>query len=165
MPLYAFYLIRMNIHIICLGSLKEMYWEEAEAEYIKRLSPYAKYTITEIPEEPFRGSDNFDYIKEKEAKKILAKIPSNSVTIALHERGRQYTSREFSFFVEERAQYGETLCFIIGGPLGLHQSVLDKTQFQVSLSSLTFPHQMVRTVLAEQLYRAITLLKGKPYHY
>jgi 23S rRNA (pseudouridine1915-N3)-methyltransferase len=155
----------MNIHIICLGSLKEMYWEEAEAEYLKRMSPYAKYTITEIKEEPFRGSDNFEYIKEKEAKKIIDHIPNNSITIALHERGRQYTSREFSFFVEERAQYGETLCFIIGGPLGLHQSVLDKTQFQVSLSSLTFPHQMVRVLLAEQLYRSITLLKGKPYHY
>jgi 23S rRNA (pseudouridine1915-N3)-methyltransferase len=155
----------MNIHIICLGSLKEIFWEEAEAEYIKRLSPYAKYTLIEIPEEPFRGSDNFEYIKDKEAKKILSHIPKNSVTIALHERGRAYTSREFSCFVEERAQYGETLCFIIGGPLGLHQSVLDKTQFQVSLSSLTFPHQMVRVLLAEQLYRTITLLKGKPYHY
>jgi 23S rRNA (pseudouridine1915-N3)-methyltransferase len=155
----------MNIHIICLGKLKEIYWEEAEAEYIKRLSPYAKYTITELKEEPFRGSDNFDYIKEKEAKRLIEKIPPNSVTIALHERGRKFTSREFGFFVEERAQYGETLCFIIGGPLGLHQSLLDRTQFQVSLSDLTFPHQMVRVLLSEQVYRAVTLIKGKTYHY
>lgn len=154
-----------NINIIVLGKLKEKYWRDAEAEYLKRLKSYAKIKIIELPEEAFRESDEREKIKMKEAEKIQKYIQPDNVIIALHEYGKQYTSKEFAKFLEEHSTRGESIIFIIGGPLGLHSSILDQTHFQISLSELTFPHQMVRTILLEQLYRSGTILQGKQYHY
>lgn len=154
-----------NLHIICLGKLKEAYWREAEVEYLKRLKPYAKIKITELPEEPFREYDDAEKIKAKEAEKIRKALPDNAIVIALHERGKPYTSPDFAQFLEKNSSHGEELVFIIGGPLGLHESILQETRQQWSLSPLTFPHQMVRTILLEQLYRGATILQGKKYHY
>lgn len=154
-----------NLHLITVGKLKESYWADAETEYLKRLKPYVKITFTELKEESFRESDDRDKIKELEAKKILSQIPDNSVVIALHEYGKEYTSPMFANFLEKQSEQGQTITFIIGGPLGLHTSILEKAHHQLSLSQFTFPHQMVRTILLEQLYRAVTILKGKMYHY
>ncbi len=154
-----------KIKLIVLGKFKEKYWQEAENEYLKRLNPYAKIEITEIPEEPFRESDDRDMIKKKEAEKILKHLPDNCISIALHENAKSYTSKDFANFLDQKSSHGEELVFIIGGPLGLDQSVLNKTQFQTSLSDLTFPHQMVRVILFEQIYRAATIINGKRYHY
>ena len=155
----------LNLHLIVLGKLKESYWRDAETEYLKRLRPYTKITLTEIPEEPFREHDDKEKIKEKEALKLRPHLPDAGIVIALHERGREYTSPEFAGFLQEHSTRGEKLTFIIGGPLGLHESVLQSSQQQISLSSLTFPHQMARTILLEQIYRGVTIAQGKRYHY
>lgn len=155
----------MNIKIIALGKLKENYWKEAEAEYLKRLTPYAKIKLFEIPEESFRDSDDREKIKEKEAEKIKQHLSVGAVVIALHERGKEFTSPQFAKFLETNSTRGEEIIFVIGGPLGLHESLLNTVQFQISLSQCTFPHQMVRTILLEQIYRATTITNQKQYHY
>ena len=155
----------LNIKIIALGKIKESYWKEAESEYQKRLKPYAKIELVEIPEEPFRDSDDREKIKLKEADKIQKNLREGGLIVALHEAGKQFSSHQFASFLEEHSTRGETITLIIGGPLGLHQSILQLAEVQLSLSQLTFPHQMVRTILLEQIYRAVTIQKGKQYHY
>lgn len=154
-----------NIKIIVLGKLKEGYWNASETEYLKRLKPYAKVEILELTEESFRDGDDREKIKEKEAEKIKKILPEGGFVIALHERGKEYTSPLFAKFLEDNSTRGETIVFVIGGPLGLHESLLNIAHQQISLSQLTFPHQMVRTILLEQLYRATTILNEKKYHY
>lgn len=155
----------MHIKIITVGKLKEKYWESAEAEYLKRLSPYAKITFVELAEESFKPSDPTEMIQKKEAEKIIKTLEDDSFVIVLHERGKEKTSVEFANFLEQKTSGGTHLTFIVGGPTGLHESILKKADLQLSLSKLTFPHQMVRTILLEQLYRAVTIMKGKVYHY
>ncbi len=154
----------MNIKIVALGKLKESYWKNAEAEYLKRLSPYAKIEITELKEEAFKSEKEREEVQKKEAEKILKHIDTNDIAIALHERGKEMLSTDLAKTLEQKSQQGNRLTFIIGGPLGLHETVLQKTDLQLSLSQLTFPHQMVRTILLEQLYRSVMIEKGK-YHY
>jgi len=155
----------LNIKIIALGKLKESYWEDAENEYQKRLKPYAKIELVQIPEEPFREGDDREKIKALEAVKIQKILPEGGLIIALHETGKELTSVQFSQFLEENSTRGETITFVIGGPLGLHESILKLAAIQLSLSQFTFPHQMVRTILLEQIYRAVTIQNGKQYHY
>jgi len=154
----------MHIQFLTLGKLKESYWRDAEAEYLKRLTPYAKIEIKQLKEESFSGSDKRDVVIKKEAEKLLESWPKDGLVIALHERGKHMTSPELADFLQTQTSHGEHITFIIGGPLGLHESVLTKCDHQLSLSNLTFPHQMVRTVLLEQLYRSVMIGKGK-YHY
>ena len=155
----------LNIKIIALGKLKESYWQEAENEYLKRLKPYAKIDLVEIPEEAFRDGDDRDKIKALEAAKIQKILPKGGLIMALHETGKEFTSPQLAQFLEENSSRGETITFIIGGPLGIHESLLKQVPVQLSLSRLTFPHQMVRTILLEQIYRGVTIQKGKQYHY
>lgn len=155
----------LNIKLIIVGKYKETYWKEAEKEYIKRLSPYAKLDIIEIKEEAFRNNDDRDSIKSLEADKIKKHLDPDAIVIALHETGKEFTSVEFANFLQRNSTRGEKLQFIFGGPLGLDQSILEKANVQLSLSQLTFPHQMARVILLEQLYRAVTIQKGKQYHY
>jgi len=153
------------ITLLTLGKLKETYWRDAEQEYLKRISPYTKINIIEIKEESFRDGDDREKIKLLEAEKIKKHLPEGSVVIALHEKGKEYDSPKFATFIESNTTRGEHLVFIVGGPLGLHKSILSLARYSLSLSPLTFPHQMVRTILLEQLYRGITIQKGKQYHY
>jgi len=154
----------MHIQILTLGKPKESYWRDAETEYLKRLTPYAKIEIKELKEESFSDSDKKEVVVKKEAKKLLKVWPKYGLVIALHERGKQMTSPELANFLTKQTSRGEHITFIVGGPLGLHESVLAKCDYQLSLSNLTFPHQMVRTILLEQLYRSVMIGKGK-YHY
>lgn len=155
----------LNLHIITTGKLKESYWAAAEAEYLKRLKPYAKITWHELPEVAFRDVTDREKIKAQEAQKIVKILPVGATVIALHETGREFTSIKFAEFLQANSTRGETLVFVIGGPLGLHESILTRANFQISLSAFTFPHQMVRPILLEQIYRAVTILQGKQYHY
>lgn len=155
----------LNIHIIAVGKLKEEYWKQAEAEYLKRLSPYAKISITEIKEEPFASEHDRERIQKKEAEKIQALFQPGDTVLALHERGQEYTSPELAALLEKQSERGSRLTIVIGGPLGLAPALLESIPISLSLSQLTFPHQMVRTILLEQLYRAVTIQKQKPYHY
>lgn len=154
-----------NIHIITLGALTKPYWRDAEAEYKKRLGAYAKIKITELKEEPFSSKDNAEAIKEKEAKKVMPYIEKSKVVITMHEAGREFNSPAFAKELETMSMHGDELTFVFGGPLGFHKRILDKATMKLSLSPLTFPHQMARVILLEQLYRAGTILAGKTYHY
>ena len=153
-----------NIQIITLGKLKETYWKDAEAEYLKRLTPYAKITLTELKEEAFSSVNERENIQKKEAEKILKTAGDHPVIIALHERGKEMTSPELATLLEKKTEQGLPVTFVIGGPLGLHKSILEKAHLQLSLSQLTFPHNMVRTILLEQVYRSVMIGKGK-YQY
>jgi len=152
-----------HINIITLGKLKEKYWRDAEAEYLKRLSPYYKINIHEIREESFDEKSDKEKIKLTETEKILTvlkKIKAENVII-LDQRGKKYSSVEFSTFIMPIPN----LVFVIGGPLGLHQTILTQAKHKISFSDLTFTHQMIRVFLLEQIYRAKTISLGKKYHY
>jgi len=158
-------LFMFKITIITLGKIKDSWWKEAENEYRKRLSSLSKIQYIELREEPFHDNDPHEIIKKKEAEKLLKKIPENAFLIALHEQGKEMNSKTFANFLEKQSEKGQEIVFIIGGPLGLHKTILDIVHLQISLSQLTFPHQMVRPILIEQIYRASTILQNKNYHY
>jgi len=157
-----------KVHIIALGKLKENYWQEAEAEYLKRLKPYFKIQIHELREESFSEKDKSETIKKKEAEKIravLAKI-KNAFIIALDEHGKSFLSMQFAQQLKNITT-GQTnnIVFIFGGPLGLDESILQSANLKFSLSSMTFTHQMARIFLLEQIYRAAMINAGRKYHY
>jgi len=144
------------IKLICVGRLKEPHYQAAAAEYMKRLSRYGRTETAEIRE---CTDKNPEVAKRKEAELILERIPQSSYVVALDRSGRQRTSEEFSKLLKM-----ENVAFIIGGPVGLSQEVLDESDAVLSLSELTFPHQLARILLLEQIYRAATILEGGPYH-
>lgn len=157
----------MQLHFIVIGKLKESYWREAEAEYLKRLQPFVKLTIHELKEQSFGEKDVPEHIKEKEAEKIqntLEKI-KGAYVIALEEQGAEYRSIEFSIRLEKWLQLSGTLVFIMGGPLGLARSVAEQANARVSLSRLTFTHQFARIIFLEQLYRSFMIQAGRTYHH
>ncbi|PJC36517.1 23S rRNA (pseudouridine(1915)-N(3))-methyltransferase RlmH [Candidatus Peregrinibacteria bacterium CG_4_9_14_0_2_um_filter_53_11] len=155
-----------NIDLIVLGKLKEDYLRAAEEEYTKRLGTYAKLTIIELTEEPFRDPEGeLNSIREREATKIRQRIAPGSFVIALDERGGEYTSVDFAHMLEKKSSQGQKLVFVMGGPLGLDRDLLKSADLKLSLSPLTFTHQMARILLLEQLYRAGTILNKKRYHY
>lgn len=155
----------LNLTIITVGKITTKYWIEAENTYLTRLKPYARVNILEISEEKFSNEAERAIIQKKEAAKILAKVPKDATLIALHEAGKSFTSPELAKWLEDHSTRGEHLVFVIGGPLGLHADVLNAATLKLSLSPLTFPHQLARVVLDEQLYRAAMILAGKSYHY
>jgi len=158
----------LNIHIIVLGKLKESYWREAEAEYLKRLTPYAKIKIHELREESFSEKDKSEMIKAKEAEKIkneLEKIKADFI-IALDEQGSQFSSEQFAKKINDlTGQSFKNITFIIGGPLGLDETVLKIAGLKLSFSKMTFTHQMIRVFLLEQIYRGQMILNNRKYHY
>ncbi len=157
----------LSIHIVTLGRLKETYWQEAEREYLKRLTPYAKVIIHESREESFFEKTNNELVKQKEAEKIknvLLKI-RNAYVVVLDEKGKQFSSVQFAEEIAEQQENFQTLIFVIGGPLGLESSIAKMGNQVLSLSSLTFTHQMARIFLLEQLYRGFMILGNRKYHY
>ncbi len=157
-----------NIQIVCLGKLKESYWSEAEKEYLKRLQAFAKVQVIEIKEESFDEKIPVNIIKEKEAQKIkdaLNKIKSKFLFV-LDEHGKQFSSVDFSKKLSGLVLEGNSnFVFIIGGPLGLDESVLKMANLKLSFSSFTFTHQMIRVFLLEQIYRAMMIAGNRQYHY
>jgi len=155
------------IHLLTLGRLKEPYWQEAEREYVKRLTPYARVIVHELKEEPFDDKDSTEFIKKKEAEKITSAISKvkDVFIIALDESGEKYSSKEFSEEIKKLQENYQTVLFIIGGPKGLDESILKTTNLKLSLSSFTFTHQMARVFLLEQLYRSFMILNNRRYHY
>lgn len=158
----------MNIQIITVGKLKEKYLVQGIAEYLKRLTAYAKVTIVEVPDEkaPEVLSDaEMKQVKDKEGVRILAKIPSDAHVIALAIDGKMKSSEEFAADLDKLATYGKSkVAFVIGGSLGLSESVLKRSDEQISFGRLTLPHQLMRLVLVEQVYRAFRIVRGEPYH-
>jgi 23S rRNA (pseudouridine1915-N3)-methyltransferase len=154
----------IKVKIICLGKLKENAFVELEKEYLKRLSPFAKVKLIELSEEPYRSNDNIDNIKLKEAETIKKNIPKDSIVILLEEKGTQRNSIDFATFIERIGSVGGEIVFVIGSGVGLHPSLKEVSNYSVSLSPLTFPHNFARVLLEEQLYRACTIMAGKEYH-
>ncbi len=158
----------LRLKLICLGKLKENFWREAEKEYLKRLQVFAKVEIIELKEESFDEKIPTEIIKLKEAEKIkkaLDKI-KDAFVIVLDEHGKQFSSIAFSKYLFEVAVRGNgDFVFVIGGPLGLDESILKIANLKLSFSSFTFTHQMIRVFLFEQIYRAMMIEGGRQYHY
>lgn len=158
----------LNITIIALGKLKENYWHEAEAEYLKRLTPNTKIKIIELKEESFDEKSNKEVIKQKEADKIKKALEKTkgSYLIVLDSTGKELLSTEISTEINKIMVEGNSnITFVVGGPLGLDKSIKKRADLILSLSKLTFTHQMVRTILLEQIYRSVMILSGRKYHY
>ena len=157
----------LNINIICVGKLREKYLKDALNEYIKRLSRYCKLTITELPDEkiPDKLNPNLEIdIKTKESNNIINHIKKDSYIIALDLTGKQFTSEEFSKKIENISMENSNITFIIGGSLGLTTELLNICDFKISFSKMTFPHQLIRVFLLEQIFRAFKIQKGETYH-
>lgn len=158
----------MKITIICVGKIKEKYWNMAIEEYAKRLLRYCKLEIVQVEDEktPDGASEVLEnVIKEKEGKKILSKIPDNAYVIALAIEGKMLDSVELSEKIEQLGVQGEGhLVFVIGGSLGLWKDVMKRADYALSFSKMTFPHQMMRVILLEQIYRGYRISSGEPYH-
>ncbi len=158
----------MNITIICVGKNKERFYREALEEYVKRLSKYCKLNIIEVADEqtPDGASDAVNQgILMTEGNRILNKIPAGSYVIATAIEGRTYSSEEFAGFIDELAIKGVShLCFLIGGSLGLADEVKNRADLLLSFSKMTYPHGLMRVILAEQVYRAFRIIRNEPYH-
>jgi len=158
----------MKINIIAVGKIKEKYIREGIKEFSKRLSRYCDLRIIEVDDEkaPENLSDReMEGVKEKEGKRILSKIPQNSYIISLEIDGREISSEEMSKKIEELMVSGvNNISFIIGGSLGLSKEISKISNFKLSFSKMTFPHQLIRLILLEQIYRSFKIMKGEPYH-
>jgi 23S rRNA (pseudouridine1915-N3)-methyltransferase len=158
----------LSITIACIGKLKEDYLREASAEYAKRLGAYCKLNILEIdeaylPENPSRAQ--IEAAMNAEGKKLSARMPSGSYLIALTIEGKMRSSTELAHDIEQLALSGDSsLVFIIGGPWGLADEAKQRANLQLSLSRMTFPHQLVRVMLLEQIYRAFQIIHKGKYH-
>lgn len=156
----------MKITLLVVGKLKEDYWRQAETEYLKRLSAFVKFEIIELKEESFNEKDNPETIKAKEAKKIteqLTKIKPDYL-IAMDSNGKQFSSEQLANKLPIFEQQNN-ITILIGGPLGLDQTIIERANFTLSLSPLTFTHQMARIILEEQIYRAFMIKENRKYHY
>ncbi len=156
----------LDITILAVGKIKKEYFQTGCDEYLKRLSPYARIKMEEVQAEPFDSNVDSDRVKskQKEGVRILAfleKFPESYVFL-MDEHGQSITSTELAQKVENLNKH---IIFVIGGALGFSEEVLKYNAEKISLSMLTFPHEMARMILLEQIYRAITILKNKNYHY
>ena len=158
----------MKISIVCVGRLKEKYWTDAVAEYCKRLGKYVKLEITELPDEKAPESMSAaqeEQVKIKEGHRILKAIKEDAFVVTLEVQGKQLSSEELAQLIEAKTTGGVShITFVIGGSLGLSQQVIERGEYHLSFSKMTFPHQMMRVVLLEQIYRAIRISKNEPYH-
>ncbi|WP_227394993.1 23S rRNA (pseudouridine(1915)-N(3))-methyltransferase RlmH [Jeotgalibacillus aurantiacus] len=158
----------MKISIITVGKLKEKYLKQGIAEYTKRLSAYATIDLIEVPDEkaPENLSEaDMTIVKQKEGERILAKIAPDTHVITLEIDGKQLTSEQLAKELDQLATYGKSkIAFIIGGSLGLSDEVKQRSNYALSFSKMTFPHQLIKLVLLEQVYRSFRIVRNEPYH-
>lgn len=158
----------MDITIISVGKLKENYLKQGIAEYLKRLKSYANVRIIEVNDEPANhhlSSKEIENVKKVEGERILKHIPERSAVVALDLKGKEYTSEQFAEYIDETTTYGTShIVYIIGGSHGISDEVLQKTELKISFGKVTYPHQLMRLILIEQIYRAFKILNNEPYH-
>ena len=157
----------LKVKIIAVGSLKEEYLRAATAEYLKRLSAYCEVSLCELKESrlPEKPSDaEIAAALDSEATKILAEIPQKSFVVTLCVEGKEYTSEQFADFIDSVRMQAGTMCIIIGSSHGLSEKVKKASRARVSFSKMTFPHQLMRVMLLEQLYRGMNISVGGKYH-
>ena len=157
----------IKVTVIALGKLKEKYLTEAVNEYKKRLSRYCNFEIVEIepvklPEKP--SQSEIDIALSKEAELILRKISADSLVISLCVEGKELSSPEFAEKIRENSNLGKNLTFVIGSSYGLSEKIKKSSDLRLSLSEMTFPHQLFRVMLSEQIYRAFKIIEGSAYH-
>ena len=157
----------LNINIVCIGKIKEHYLKSAIEEYSKRLSKYCKLNILELPDEkiPDRLNPSLSLeIKSKESHNILSHLKKDSYLIALDLTGTEYSSEDFSKDIERISMENSSITFIIGGSLGMTDSLLNICNKKICFSKMTFPHQLIRLFLLEQIFRAFKISNGETYH-
>ncbi|MCR4566654.1 MAG: 23S rRNA (pseudouridine(1915)-N(3))-methyltransferase RlmH [Pseudobutyrivibrio sp.] len=158
----------MNVKVLCVGKIKEKFYSQAIDEYCKRLSKYCSLDIVQVPDE--KTAENLsdveiNLIKDTEGEKILKHINDRDFVIALAILGKQLDSVAFSKYIQDlMIQGNSSIVFVIGGSLGLSDKVLSRANYLLSFSKMTFPHQLMRVVLLEQIYRAMRIMKNEPYH-
>ena len=162
------YTQNMKITIVCVGKIKEKFYRDAVEEYKKRLGRYCKMQIVEVADEktPDKASEALEnQIKEKEGQRILAQIREGAYVIALAIEGKMLSSEELAGKMQKLGVEGKGhLVFVIGGSLGLSKEVMDRADHALSFSKMTFPHQLMRVILLEQIYRSFRIIAGEPYH-
>lgn len=158
----------MNITIIAIGKLKEKYWREAVAEYSKRLGAYCRLKIIELKESPLSANPSKadeEAVKAAEGKEILDKISKGDYVITLEIKGKGLSSEQLADKIETLSIDGKSsVVFVIGGSLGLSPEVSSRADYKLSFSAMTFPHQMMRVILLEQIYRSFKIIRGETYH-
>ncbi|WP_059105065.1 23S rRNA (pseudouridine(1915)-N(3))-methyltransferase RlmH [Shouchella shacheensis] len=158
----------MNISIVTVGKLKEKYLKHGIDEYIKRLGAYAKVQVIEVADEKAPetlSEQDMRIVKQKEGERLLAKISGDAYVIVLAIEGKMKTSEQLAADLEKLATHGRSkVVFVIGGSLGLSEEVLARADEKLSFSKMTFPHQLMRLVLVEQVYRSFRIVRGEPYH-
>lgn len=158
----------MKITVITVGKIKEKFYRDAIAEYEKRLSRYCKLEIIQVEDDKTpdgAGTASEEAVKKKEAARILRYIREEAYVVTLEIQGKMYDSVSFAGEIEKLATGGIShIQFIIGGSLGLHEDVCKRADLAVSFSQMTFPHQLMRVILLEQIYRAYRIINGEPYH-
>ncbi len=158
----------MNIEILCVGKLKESYLKDAVSEYAKRLSKYCRLSITEVADEKTvdkQGEASDQIVKEKEGDRLMRLIRDDAFVITLEITGKMMDSVAFSQTIEDLAVRSiPDLSFVIGGSLGLADAISERADLKLSFSKMTFPHQLMRVILLEQIYRAFRIINHEPYH-
>ncbi|MBQ6402093.1 MAG: 23S rRNA (pseudouridine(1915)-N(3))-methyltransferase RlmH [Firmicutes bacterium] len=158
----------MNIRIIAIGKLKEKYWQDAVQEYAKRLSAYCRLEIVELKESPLRANPSAaeeEAVKREEGQEILRRIRREDYVITLEIKGKTMSSVQLAEKLERLGLEGRSeVAFVIGGSLGLSEEVSQRADLKLSFSAMTFPHQMMRVILLEQIYRSFKIIRGETYH-
>ncbi|MCI8815024.1 MAG: 23S rRNA (pseudouridine(1915)-N(3))-methyltransferase RlmH [Lachnospiraceae bacterium] len=158
----------MRVTALTVGKIKETYLKEGLKEYAKRLSKYCKLEIVEVADEKtpdFLDGSQVELVLKKEGERLLKCLPKDAYVITLEISGQQLTSQQFASKIDSLAVGGVShIVFVIGGSLGLGKNILEKSDFSLSFSKMTFPHQLMRVILLEQIYRSYRIIKGEPYH-
>lgn len=158
----------MKISIVCVGKIKESFYREAVAEYAKRLSRYCRLEIIEVADEKTPEGASLqmeEQIRDKEGRRILEKLQEDAFVCTLEIGGKKLSSEGLAQWMEKLTVGGTShIMFVIGGSLGLHESVSRRADLALSFSEMTFPHQLMRVILTEQIYRAFRIIYGEPYH-
>lgn len=157
----------MNINVICVGKIKEKYFTDAITEYSKRLSRFVKLNIIEVADEKIpdnASAKEMEIVKKKEGERILSKLPANSFAVTLCVEGKELSSTELATKLSDISMTSSNITFIIGGSLGLSDDVKSASQLRLSFGRITLPHQLIRVVLLEQLYRAFKINNNETYH-
>lgn len=156
----------MQLTLLCIGKTGKGFLEEGEREYMKRLSHYVPFELIILPDIKQAKSLSEEQIKVKEGQQFLDKIQAQDTVILLDEKGKQFDSVEFSKYIQEQFNRGgKHIYFLVGGPYGFSEAIYQRANGKISLSKMTFSHQMIRLFFIEQLYRSMTILKGEPYHH
>ncbi|MCR5497996.1 MAG: 23S rRNA (pseudouridine(1915)-N(3))-methyltransferase RlmH [Paludibacteraceae bacterium] len=156
----------MRITLLTVGKTNDLSFKNAISEYQKRLKFYISFDIEEIPSLKNTKNLTEDNQKQKEGELILKYLQPEDEVVLLDDKGSEYTSKQFASYIEKKSASGlKRLVFVVGGPYGFSQEVYQRANDKVSLSRMTFSHQMVRLVFTEQLYRAMTIMRGEPYHH